>query len=636
MKQHYSLNKSRHILRSTYKLLKSKKLAHSPADKKQLQELLEQLEEAIFEHDQETASDLAQQALAFSNRYPNSFGRKTYELIKALLFAGVVAFLVRQFWFELYEVPTGSMRPTILEQDRILVSKTTFGLHCPFAKKPLAFNPESVTRGGLVVFTVGDLPIPDADTKYFGLIPGKKRYIKRCMGRPGDFLYFYGGKIYGLDDAGKRIEFPSVHGLENLYHVPYISFDGTTSSHTEGQKTIIDFKQFNQSYGRLIFPQTSMYGQFFDHKEWHQDEPNKLKDPHLSPVSYADLFGMGNYAMVRILTEHQARTSHLLPNPGSPTKVYLEICHTANLSYPKPLLRHYEHQLSPTIQPMKTLLPLRKEHLHLIRNNLTTSRFIVAQGCAYKYHQFKINTSGIAKAYAILLPKVPDGCYEYSKGEAYQIGFGEIRYKLKSSHPLTQLNDKQVIELFNCGINFSSIYNPVNPLQAPLPNRYAFFNQGNLYIMDSPVFIKNDPTLQKFVTSEKEKQEGSSETQPYIAFVDKGLPPEDFKEFVEFIHNFGIQVPKGHVLVLGDNYPMSADSREFGFVPMENLLGSPLCTFWPIGRMGRLTGVSAPTTLSGYLVSGIALATGLSLIGYVYYQKRRRLFPKKEEKNHKK
>ncbi|SPN73276.1 Signal peptidase I,signal peptidase I,signal peptidase I,Peptidase S24-like [Chlamydia serpentis] len=636
MKQYYSLNKSRHILHSTYKILKSKKLHHSPESKKKLQELLEQLEKAIFQHNQEMASELAAQALTFCKCYPTSLASKTYELTKAILFAGLVAFLVRQFWFELYEVPTGSMRPTILEQDRILVSKTTFGLHYPFGKKPLAFNPESVTRGGLVVFTVGDLPIPDADTKYFGFIPGKKRYIKRCMGRPGDILYFYGGKIYGLDYAGKRIDFPFVHGLENLYHVPYISFDGTTSINASEQTTTIDFKQMNQSCGRLTFPQTSTYGEFFYNKEWHRDEPNKLKEPHIFPVSYADLFGMGNYAMVRILTEQQARTIHLIPNPSSPTKLYLEISHTGNLSYPQPLLRQYDHQLIPSIQPMKTLLPLRKEHLHLIRKNLTTSRFIISEGLAYKYHQFKVNTSGIAKAYAIPLPKVPDGCYEYSKGEAYKISFGGIRYKLKPAHPLTQLNDKQVVDLFNCGINFSSIYNPVNPKQAPLPNRYAFFNQGNLYIMDSPVFIKNDPALQKFITSEKEKQETSLETKPYIAFIEKGLPPENFEEFKEFMQNFGIQVPQGHVLVLGDNYPMSADSREFGFVPVENLLGSPLCTFWPIGRIGRLAGVSAPTTLSGYLVSGIALATAISLMGYIYYQKRRKLFPDTDKKNPKK
>ncbi|EPP31424.1 signal peptidase I, partial [Chlamydia psittaci C1/97] len=152
--------------------------------------LLEQLEEAIFQQDQEAASQLARQAQQFSKRYPASFAKKSWELTKAILFAALAAFLIRQFWFELYEVPTGSMRPTILEQDRMIVSKTTFGLHFPFKKKPWGFRPEAVTRGGLVVFTVGDLPISNSDTKYFGFIPGKKRYIKRCMGKPGDTLYF--------------------------------------------------------------------------------------------------------------------------------------------------------------------------------------------------------------------------------------------------------------------------------------------------------------------------------------------------------------------------------------------------------------------------------------------------------------
>ncbi|EPP28443.1 peptidase S24-like family protein, partial [Chlamydia psittaci 08-2626_L3] len=150
MKDRFSLNKSRQILHSTYKLLKSKKLAQDPDSKQELHKLLEQLEEAIFQQDQEAASQLARQAQQFSKRYPASFAKKSWELTKAILFAALAAFLIRQFWFELYEVPTGSMRPTILEQDRMIVSKTTFGLHFPFKKKPWGFRPEAVTRGGLV------------------------------------------------------------------------------------------------------------------------------------------------------------------------------------------------------------------------------------------------------------------------------------------------------------------------------------------------------------------------------------------------------------------------------------------------------------------------------------------------------
>lgn len=629
MKDRFSLNKSRQVLHSTYKLLKSKKLAQDPESKQELQKLLEQLEEAIFQQDQEAASQLAQQAQQFSKRYPASFAKKSWELTKAILFAALAAFLIRQFWFELYEVPTGSMRPTILEQDRMIVAKTTFGLHFPFKKKPWGFRPEAVTRGGLVVFTVGDLPIPNSDTKYFGFIPGKKRYIKRCMGKPGDTLYFYGGKIYGLDKEGAVIHFPNDFGLEHLYHVPYISFDGSVEI-VNSNKTTAYFKQMYQPCGKLSLPQEGPYGQFFHQGVWHNDTPSALKKPHSSPVSYADLFGIGNYAMVRILTHKQASLYHTLPN--ATTQAYLEISHTPNVSYPTPNLQHYNNQIVPTIQPMKTLLPLRQEHIHLIRNNLTTSRFVISDGVACKYQPFSTDPEGAAKLYGLPFPGVDDGCYEYSKGEAYKIGFGGMRYKLKPTHPLMQLNDNQVIDLFNCGMNFSSFFIPKNPKYNPLPNRYAFYNQGNLYVMDSPIFIKNDPALQKFVESEKTKQEESTEDRPYISFIDRGPPPQDPEQFAEFIRNFGIQIPENHVLVLGDNYPMSADSREFGFVPLENLLGSPLWIFWPLGHFGRLKNVPAPTTLPGYLVNGLALGFFVYIFGYIRYQRRHRLFPK----NHKK
>ncbi|WP_201457031.1 signal peptidase I [Chlamydia sp. 17-3921] len=628
--KNYSLRKSRQTLHRAYRLLKTKSLIKSPEKYQYLQQLLSQLEETIFQQDTETAALLAQQAQAFCKRFPISFSRKVFEFAKAIFFAAVVAFLIRQFWFELYEVPTGSMRPTILEQDRIIVSKTTFGLHCPFIKKPWGFSPKAISRGSLVVFTVGGLPIPDSDTKYFGFISGKKRYVKRCMGKPGDILYFYGGKLYGLDVNGDPINYLLEKDLDQLYHVPYICFDGTTNISSSDTQTSITFKQMNQPCGKIIFPQESAYGQFFYDKAWYDDIPNNLKESLPKPASYADLFGMRHYAMVRILTKKQALKAHPLPTNSDKTQAYLEICHTPNLSYPPPLLRHYNkgHQLIPTIHPMKTLLPLRKEHLHLIRKNLTTSRFIVSQGLAYKYQPFKISSS--AKTFALALPKVPNGCYEFSKGEAYQIGFGGIRYKLKPTHSLTKLSNAQVIELFNCGVSFSSIFTPTNPQQAPLPNRYAFFNQGNLYIMDSPIFIENDPTLQKFIESEKAKQEVSSPTQPYIAFIDRGSPPKNPELFKEFIYNFGLKIPEGHVLVLGDNYPMSADSREFGFVPVENLLGTPLWTFWPLSHFGRLSNVLSPKALPGYLVNGTALVIVLSSICYFFYQRKRRLFPKSE------
>ncbi len=47
-----------------------------------------------------------------------------------------------------------------------------------------------------------------------------------------------------------------------------------------------------------------------------------------------------------------------------------------------------------------------------------------------------------------------------------------------------------------------------------------------------------------------------------------------------YIHNGDLIVPPGHYFAMGDNRPISLDSRYWGFVPKQDILGRPLFVYW--------------------------------------------------------
>lgn len=63
--------------------------------------------------------------------------------------------------------------------------------------------------------------------------------------------------------------------------------------------------------------------------------------------------------------------------------------------------------------------------------------------------------------------------------------------------------------------------------------------------------------------------------EPYL----NEAPKEDFGPVV---------VPKGSLFVMGDNRNNSADSREWGFLPEQNVTGRTLFRYWPLSHFGAL------------------------------------------------
>jgi signal peptidase I len=87
----------------------------------------------------------------------------------------VIVFLIRSFWVEPFKIPSGSMKPTLLVGDFILVNKYTYGIRLPVLNRKVIEVGE-VKRGDVVVFR---FPVdPSVD------------YIKRVVGLPGDRIEY--------------------------------------------------------------------------------------------------------------------------------------------------------------------------------------------------------------------------------------------------------------------------------------------------------------------------------------------------------------------------------------------------------------------------------------------------------------
>ena len=68
-------------------------------------------------------------------------------------------------------------------------------------------------------------------------------------------------------------------------------------------------------------------------------------------------------------------------------------------------------------------------------------------------------------------------------------------------------------------------------------------------------------------------------------WVNGAMAPDDWTCIADRETTRDVQVPSGCYFVLGDNRPISCDSREFGLVPGELLKGRVRARFWPLDRV---------------------------------------------------
>ena len=109
------------------------------------------------------------------------------ETVSVIVQALLLALVIRTLLFQPFSIPSGSMRPTLLEGDYLFVTKWSYG----YSRYSLPFGPDLFSgriwgsepkRGDVVVFKFP--PDPSID------------YIKRVVGLPGDKIQMKDGQLF--------------------------------------------------------------------------------------------------------------------------------------------------------------------------------------------------------------------------------------------------------------------------------------------------------------------------------------------------------------------------------------------------------------------------------------------------------
>jgi signal peptidase I len=168
-------------------------------------------------------------------------GSESFEFIKTIFFALLIAFVLRVVLFQPFTIPSASMEPNLYEGDYIVVSKWSYG----YSKHSIPFSPpifdgrilaQAPKRGDVVVFK---LPRDN-----------KTDYIKRLIGLPGDRIQMINNVLH-INGAPVRDVAISGDDVTNMYGMPILQMRETLP---EGKTiTIQDFGPGNDLDDTPVF-----------------------------------------------------------------------------------------------------------------------------------------------------------------------------------------------------------------------------------------------------------------------------------------------------------------------------------------------------------------------------------------------
>ena len=150
--------------------------------------------------------------------------QEVVEIVKTVVYALLIALVLRIVLFQPFTIPSASMEPTLLEGDYIIVSKYSYG----YSRHSIPFSPpigdgrlfeRTPERGDIIVFK---LPRD-----------GHTDYIKRLVGLPGDRIQVKDGALHVNGKAVTREPLgPGVTEFAGGYTRTVMRYKETQGAHT--------------------------------------------------------------------------------------------------------------------------------------------------------------------------------------------------------------------------------------------------------------------------------------------------------------------------------------------------------------------------------------------------------------------
>ena len=130
---------------------------------------------------------------------------------------------------------------------------------------------------------------------------------------------------------------------------------------------------------------------------------------------------------------------------------------------------------------------------------------------------------------------------------------------------------------------------PVNPTQH-FVKRVIGVPGDHVKLVNRQVWANGLPMKEPYARYALSNHDVYRDDFPQVDYIAPGEEPLWFKEQKQVVRQGELVVPKDQYFVMGDNRDMSLDSRYWGFVPRENIIGTPLLIYWSIRGTDEVVG----------------------------------------------